>query len=93
MYDNVDVKPLTRNYTWRPHHENALPRPPDALEEVGHDEGQDHGLLQQGFSFLQAWGDRVVNHGKFQKQLFKLEQNAKRFRVTYKKICAKKLIK
>ena len=40
-------------YTWRSDHKDTLPWPPDPLEEVGHDEGQDHGLLQQGLCIMQ----------------------------------------
>ncbi len=38
--------------TWRSDHEDALPGPADPLEEVRHDEGQDHSLLQQGLRVL-----------------------------------------
>jgi hypothetical protein len=38
----------------RPKHEDALPRPPDALEVVRHQQREDHGLLQQALRLRQA---------------------------------------
>jgi hypothetical protein len=54
FYPGSTTLKLSKVYkrTWRSDHENALPGPADPLEEVGHDEGQDHSLLQQGLRVL-----------------------------------------
>ena len=49
----------------RPHHEDTLPGPPDALEEVRHPHGQHHRLLQQPLRLLQVRNVVPVDVGIF----------------------------
>ena len=46
---------------WRTEHKDAFPGPPDALEIVGHPEGQNNSLLQELLRFIQI-GHFIPSH-------------------------------
>ena len=64
--------PLLR--AWWSDHKDPLPGSPDPLEEVRHDEGQHHRLLQEGLSLVQSYGPNSGNIPKIFGGIIKLTQ-------------------